>query len=160
MGLNLGDCTIIDPSRSPEITNRYGQIYYEKRARKGITLLEATRKMRQRTYFGTMMVELGEADAFISGQNRNYPDTIRPALEIIGKEEGTNKVAGMYIIMSKQGPLFFADTTVNSVTVGTNAAGARTISTSAPSGGSSGDVWYRVRIGNRSIRLKLDTMWV
>jgi malate dehydrogenase (oxaloacetate-decarboxylating)(NADP+) len=113
LGLNLGDCTIIDPSRSPEITNRYGQIYYEKRARKGITLLEATRKMRQRTYFGTMMVELGEADAFISGQNRNYPDTIRPALEIIGKEEGTNKVAGMYIIMSKQGPLFFADTTVN-----------------------------------------------
>ena len=113
LGLNLGDCTIIDPSRSPEITNRYGQIYYEKRARKGITLLEATRKMRQRTYFGTMMVELCEADAFISGQNRNYPDTIRPALEIIGKEEGTNKVAGMYIIMSKQGPLFFADTTVN-----------------------------------------------
>ena len=113
LGLNLGDCTIIDPSRYPEITNRYGQIYYEKRARKGITLLEATRKMRQRTYFGTMMVELGEADAFISGQNRNYPDTIRPALEIIGKEEGTNKVAGMYIIMSKQGPLFFADTTVN-----------------------------------------------
>ena len=80
LGLNLDDCTIIDPSRSPEITNRYGQIYYEKRARKGITLLEATRKMRQRTYFGTMMVELGEADAFISGQNRNYPDTIRPAL--------------------------------------------------------------------------------
>jgi malate dehydrogenase (oxaloacetate-decarboxylating)(NADP+) len=113
LGLNLDDCTIIDPSRSPEITNRYGQIYYEKRARKGITLLEATRKMRQRTYFGTMMVELGEADAFISGQNRNYPDTIRPALEIIGKEDGTNKVAGMYIIMSKQGPLFFADTTVN-----------------------------------------------
>jgi malate dehydrogenase (oxaloacetate-decarboxylating)(NADP+) len=113
LGLNLDDCTIIDPSRSPEVTNRYGQIYYEKRARKGITLLEATRKMRQRTYFGTMMVELGEADAFISGQNRNYPDTIRPALEIIGKEDGTNKVAGMYIIMSKQGPLFFADTTVN-----------------------------------------------
>jgi len=113
LGLNLEDCTIIDPSRSPEITNRYGQIYYEKRARKGMTLHEATRKMRQRTYFGTMMVELGEADAFISGQNRNYPDTIRPALEIIGKEEGTNKVAGMYIIMSKQGPLFFADTTVN-----------------------------------------------
>lgn len=113
LGLNLGDCEIIDPSRSPEITDQYGQIFYEKRARKGITLHEATRKMRQRTYFGTMMVELGEADAFISGQNRNYPDTIRPALEIIGKEEGTNKVAGMYIIMSKQGPLFFADTTVN-----------------------------------------------
>ncbi|MDB4106991.1 phosphate acyltransferase [Bacteroidia bacterium] len=113
LGLNLLDCTIIDPSRSPEISAEYGRLYFEKRARKGLTLHDAKRKMRQRTYFGTMMVELGEADAFISGQNSNYPDTVRPALEIIGKEEGTNKVAGMYIIMSKQGPLFFADTTVN-----------------------------------------------
>jgi malate dehydrogenase (oxaloacetate-decarboxylating)(NADP+) len=113
LGLNLADCTIIDPSRSPEITEAYGKLYFEKRQRSGLTLHEATRKMRQRTYFGTMMVEAGEADAFISGQNSNYPDTIRPALEIIGKAEGYNKVAGMYIIMSKQGPLFFADTTVN-----------------------------------------------
>jgi malate dehydrogenase (oxaloacetate-decarboxylating)(NADP+) len=113
LGLNLADCTIIDPSRSPEITEGYGKLYFEKRQRSGLTLHEATRKMRQRTYFGSMMVEVGEADAFISGQNSNYPDTIRPALEIIGKAEGYNKVAGMYIIMSKQGPLFFADTTVN-----------------------------------------------
>lgn len=113
LGLNLQDCTIIDPSRSPEETERYGQVYFEKRQRRGLTLHQAKRLMRQRTYFGTMMVELGEADAFISGQNSNYPDTIRPALGIIGKEEGMSKVAGMYIIMSKQGPLFFADTTVN-----------------------------------------------
>ena len=113
LGLNLADCRIIDPSRSPEITEKYGEAYFEKRQRRGLTLFQAKRKMRQRTYFGTMMVELGEADAFISGQNSNYPETIRPALEIIGKEEGINKVAGMYIIMSKQGPLFFADTTVN-----------------------------------------------
>ncbi|MEY2923754.1 MAG: hypothetical protein RLZZ337_294 [Bacteroidota bacterium] len=113
MNLNLLDCQIIDPSRSPEITNKYGEYYFQKRGRKGLTLHQATRKMRQRTYFGNMMVELGEADAFIAGQNSNYPDTIRPALEIIGKEEGTDKVAGMYIILSKQGPLFFADTTVN-----------------------------------------------
>jgi malate dehydrogenase (oxaloacetate-decarboxylating)(NADP+) len=113
LGLNLGDCQIIDPSRSPEITKRYGEKYYDQRQRKGLTLHQAQRKMRQRTYFGTMMVEQGEADAFISGQNSNYRETILPALEIIGKEEGTEKVAGMYIIMSKQGPLFFADTTVN-----------------------------------------------
>ena len=113
LGLNLADCTIIDPSRSPEITEKYGVAYFKKRQRRGLTLFQAKRKMRQRTYFGTMMVEMGEADAFISGQSSNYPDTVRPALEIIGKEEGTNKVAGMYIIMSKQGPLFFADTTVN-----------------------------------------------
>ncbi|MGB1037938.1 MAG: NADP-dependent malic enzyme [Bacteroidia bacterium] len=113
LGLNLGDCQIIDPSRSPELTEKYGQVYYEKRQRKGLTLHQASRKMRQRTYFGTMMVEIGEADAFISGQNSNYPETIRPALEIIGKADGVQKVAGMYIIMSKQGPLFFADTSVN-----------------------------------------------
>lgn len=113
LGLNLGDSQIIDPSRSPKLTEKYGQVYYEKRQRKGLTLHQASRKMRQRTYFGTMMVELGEADAFISGQNSNYPETIRPALEIIGKADGVQKVAGMYIIMSKQGPLFFADTSVN-----------------------------------------------
>jgi malate dehydrogenase (oxaloacetate-decarboxylating)(NADP+) len=113
LGLNLADCTIIDPSRSPELIDQYGKLYYEKRQRKGLTLHQAVKKMRQRTYFGAMMVELGQADAFISGQNSNYPDTIRPALEIIGKTDGVTKVAGMYIIMSKQGPLFFADTTVN-----------------------------------------------
>jgi malate dehydrogenase (oxaloacetate-decarboxylating)(NADP+) len=113
LGLNLNDCQIIDPSRSPELAEKYGKVYFEKRQRRGLTLLQAKKKMRQRTFFGTMMVELGEADAFISGQSNSYPDTIRPALEIIGKEEGISKVAGMYIIMSKQGPLFFADTTVN-----------------------------------------------
>ncbi len=113
LGLNLADCTIIDPSRSPELIDQYGKLYYEKRQRKGLNLNQAVKKMRQRTYFGAMMVELGQADAFISGQNSNYPDTIRPALEIIGKTDGVTKVAGMYIIMSKQGPLFFADTTVN-----------------------------------------------
>ena len=113
LGLNLADCKIIDPSRSPEITEKYGQVYFEKRQRRGLTLFQAKKKMRQRTYFGSMMVEQGEADAFISGQSSNYPETIRPALEIIGKEEGVDKVAGMYVIMSKQGPLFFADTTVN-----------------------------------------------
>ena len=113
LGLNLADCTIIDPSRSPELIDQYGKLYYEKRQRKGLNLNQAIKKMRQRTYFGSMMVEVGQADAFISGQNSNYPDTIRPALEIIGKTDGVTKVAGMYIIMSKQGPLFFADTTVN-----------------------------------------------
>lgn len=111
--LNLGDCEIIDPSIVTEKHKEYGQLYFEKRGRRGVTLSEACKAMRQRTHFGTMMVELGEADAFLSGLSRNYPNTIRPALEIIGKEQGIKKVAGMYIIMSKQGPLFFADTTVN-----------------------------------------------
>ncbi len=111
--LHLNDCKIIDPTKEIEITEKYAEIYYEKRARKGLTLFEASKAMRQRTHFGAMMVELGEADAFISGLSRNYPNTIRPSLEIIGKEEGIHKVAGMYILTTKRGPLFFADTTVN-----------------------------------------------
>ena len=111
--LNLGDCTIIDPTREKAKQEEYGKLYFEMRSRKGLTLFEAVKDMRNRNQFGTMMVELGEADAFLSGLSRNYPRTIRPALEIIGKENGITKVAGMYIINSKRGPLFFADTTVN-----------------------------------------------
>src|ERR1044072_4171068 len=69
--------------------------------------------MRERNYFGCMIVETGEADALISGLTRKYPDTIRPALHVIGMEEGAKRVAGMYIINTKRGPLFLADTTVN-----------------------------------------------
>ncbi|PCJ65193.1 MAG: NADP-dependent malic enzyme [Bacteroidetes bacterium] len=112
-GLNLGKCQIIDPTKENHLQKEYGKLYFEKRGRRGITLFEAQKAMRQRTHFGAMMVEQGEADAFISGLSRNYPNTIRPALEIIGKEDGIDKVAGMYIITSKQGPLFFADATVN-----------------------------------------------
>jgi len=70
--------------------------------------------MRDRNYFGCMMVEFGDADAMISGLTKNYPDTIRPALQVIGTEEGVNKIAGMYLMLTKKrGPLFLADTTVN-----------------------------------------------
>ncbi|MFL5773246.1 MAG: phosphate acyltransferase, partial [Flavisolibacter sp.] len=64
-------------------------------------------------YFGCMMVETGDADAMISGLSKNYPDTIRPALHCIGLEEGTQRIAGMYLMLTKKGPLFLADTTVN-----------------------------------------------
>lgn len=91
----------------------FGGLFYEKRKRRGYNLYEARKAMRERNYFGCMMVETGEADALISGLTRKYPDTIRPALEVIGMEAGVKKVAGMYIIITKQGPLFLADTTVN-----------------------------------------------
>ena len=113
--LDLGEIKIIDP-RSPEseeFIDRYAQMYYKKRQRKGMTPSESRRTMYYRNYFGAMMVENGEADAFISGLTRNYPDTIRPALQVIGKEEGVNRVAGMYILLTPRGPLFFSDTTVN-----------------------------------------------
>ena len=69
--------------------------------------------MRERTHFGCMMVGQGEADAMISGLTRRYPDTVKPALEIIGMEPGVKRMAGMYIMLTKKGPLFFADTTLN-----------------------------------------------
>jgi malate dehydrogenase (oxaloacetate-decarboxylating)(NADP+) len=69
--------------------------------------------MRTQNYFGAMMVETGEADAMLSGLTRNYAEGIRPAVQIIGTEEGVKKIAGMYLLLTKKGPLFLADTTVN-----------------------------------------------
>ncbi len=114
-GLDLGDCQIVDP-RSHEMDIKrleYAAILFDKRKRRGVTLHESKKLMYERNYFGAMMVELGEADALISGLTRNYAQTIKPALQIIGTEEGVSKVAGMYIMLTKRGPLFFADTTVN-----------------------------------------------
>ncbi len=91
----------------------YSELFFAKRQRKGFNYYESKKIMKDRLYFGCMMVETGEADAMISGLSKNYPDTIRPALQIIGMEEGSKKVAGMYIMMTKKGPLFLADTTVN-----------------------------------------------
>lgn len=113
--LQLGDVEIIDPRNDEQAQKRdkFGALFFWKRNRRGYNMYEARKIMRERTYFGCMMVETGEADAFISGLTRQYPNTLRPALEIIGMEEGAGRAAGMYIMLSKKGPLFFADTTVN-----------------------------------------------
>lgn len=113
--LDLEDALIIDPRDSSELERRtrYGELLFKKRQRKGITLFEAKKIMRERNHFGAMMVEVGEADALISGITRSYKDVIRPALQIIGTAEDVERVAGMYVIFTKDGPVFFADTTVN-----------------------------------------------
>ena len=113
--LDLDDVQIIDPKSNEqrEMRNQFGQILFEKRKRKGMALPEAQKLMRERNYFGSMMVDQGMADAFISGISRNYPSTLRPALQIIGTEEGVDKVAGMFILNTKKGTLFLADTTIN-----------------------------------------------
>src|SRR4029077_9897109 len=92
---------------------KFGDDLYEKRKRKGYTLFEARKLMRERNYFGAMMVETGVADALISGISRKYADPIRAALETIGVHPDVKRVAGMYILLAKQGPYFFADTTMN-----------------------------------------------
>ncbi|HTB05759.1 MAG TPA: phosphate acyltransferase, partial [Bacteroidia bacterium] len=113
--LTLDDVPIIDPRSPDEETRRvaFGDALYEKRKRKGYTLFEARKLMRERNYFGAMMVETGVADALISGISRKYADPIKAALETIGVHPETHRVAGMYILLAKQGPYFFADTTMN-----------------------------------------------
>ncbi|AKQ47378.1 malic enzyme [Rufibacter radiotolerans] len=109
----LEGCPIIDPREEDAKCEKYAHLLYEKRKRKGMTLFDCRKLVRIRNYFGCMMVETGEADALISGLTRDYSSTIKPALHVIGVEEGVNKVAGMYIIQNKKEPYFFADTTVN-----------------------------------------------
>ncbi len=114
-GIDLSDIPIFDP-RSDEMEEKriqYSDIFFKKRGRRGFNAYEAKKVMKDRNYFGCMMVECGDADAMISGLARNYPDTIRPALQIIGTEPGVKKIAGMYLMLTKKGPLFLADTTVN-----------------------------------------------
>lgn len=111
--LDMEGVTIIDPAEETAKTELYADYLYQKRQRKGITLYEAKKLMRDRNYFGACMVQFGEADALISGLTKNYIQTIRPALQVIGTEPGVDKVAGMYMMLTEKGPVFFGDTTVN-----------------------------------------------
>lgn len=113
--LDISDLTIIDPRSSKENVrkNKYAQLLFEKRKRRGVTVTEARDMIRSRNYFGSAMVEFGDADALISGLTRNYINTIKPALQVIGTDEDVRKIAGMYILITKQGPFFLADTTIN-----------------------------------------------
>lgn len=113
--LELENIPIIDLHNnvSKDKRHQFAKILHEKRKRKGMTYNEAVEKMFHRDYFGTMMVETGEADAFISGFSRKYSSTIRPALQVIGIKEQINHIAGMHIMLSKGRTLFLADTTVN-----------------------------------------------
>ena len=106
---------IIDP-KSPEERerrHRFADIYWKKRERKGITQINARRLMRERNYFGAMLVNTGEAAAMITGYSRSYPQTIRPILDLVEKEEGFQRIAATSILITKRGPLFLSDTTMN-----------------------------------------------
>jgi len=107
--------TIIDPKAEEQraIREEYGTKFFEKRKRKGVTKFEAIQFMRERNYFGAMMVDNGDADAMISGLTRSYRSVIRPVIQTIGMKEDVKTAAGMYILNTKKGPLFLADTTMN-----------------------------------------------
>jgi len=104
---------IVDLHEEPEMIKEFAGKFHEARKRKGVTLYEAQKNMHTRGYFGGMMVKTGMADVLITGLSLKYPKAIKPVLEIIGKRKGVNKIAGMYILLTKRGPLFLADTTIN-----------------------------------------------
>ncbi len=112
--LHLGDgVRIVDPQTSPDLA-RYTDQLYIMRQRKGITRHEAAAIIRRNEVYGSMMVRLGDADALISGLTSHYPDTIRPALRIIEVRPGQSKVAGVYVLITPKGDIYFlADATVN-----------------------------------------------
>ncbi|MBT4413774.1 MAG: NADP-dependent malic enzyme [Polaribacter sp.] len=109
------DVPIFDPKtdEEKERRDRFGEAYWKRRQRKGRTLSEAKKLMRERNYFGAMLVNENEADALITGYSRPYPTVVKPMLELIEKEKGISKIAACNLMLTKQGPLFLADTTIN-----------------------------------------------
>lgn len=113
--MDFGDVQILDPKgdEERELKEKYGTAFFKLRQRKGYTEYEAQKIMRERNYFGAMMVQMGDADAMISGATRKYVDALRPAMQVVGTQNDVNRVAGMYLLNTKRGPVFLADTTVN-----------------------------------------------
>jgi len=113
LGVDLQGARIVDPASSP-LRERFIQELFRIRQRRGVTLTEARVMMKDPNVFGSMMVRMGEADALVSGVTQHFPETIRPALQIIGTREGLRRVSGCYLMITKSGQLYLlADPTVN-----------------------------------------------
>jgi malate dehydrogenase (oxaloacetate-decarboxylating)(NADP+) len=111
--LQLDSVLLIDPARSP-MRKPYAEELYRLRQRKGVTRKEAEDLILNRNIFGSMMVRMGDADALVAGLTQHYPDTLRPALQVISVQEGLRKVSGLYMLITSAGELYFlADATVN-----------------------------------------------
>ena len=109
------EADIVDTRSKDTLQKRelYGNLFFEMRKRRGVTLYESINRMRIRNYYAAMMVKNGDADALITGVTRKYSDSVKPSLQIFKKEKGVKKAAGMYVILTKNGPLFMADITIN-----------------------------------------------
>jgi malate dehydrogenase (oxaloacetate-decarboxylating)(NADP+) len=113
LGLDLQGVRIVDPTSAP-LREQYIQELYQLRQRRGITLTEARAAVENRNVFGSLMLRMGDADALVSGVTQHFPDTIRPALEIVRVREGLHKVSGCYAMITRKGRVYFlADTSVN-----------------------------------------------
>ena len=106
---------IIDPKEQnqEEIRKKYAKLFWNAQNRKGYTLYDAERLMRERNYFASMMITNGDADAMISGYSRNYRSVVKPILETTSKVKGVSRVAATNLMLTKSGPLFLSDTTIN-----------------------------------------------
>lgn len=112
LGVDLKGVSVIDPKKSEK------RIYYRKelanlRRRKGVTEGDAARLLQRRSYFGVMMVRMGDAHGLVAGLTKSYPESVRPALEIVGLAEGHRRAAGVYIIIQPKRVMFFADAALN-----------------------------------------------
>jgi malate dehydrogenase (oxaloacetate-decarboxylating)(NADP+) len=110
--ISLEDIEIEDPARSSN-RERYAEFLWERRQRKGMSFAEALRRLYNGNYFGSVMVACGDADALLSGMTMQYPETIRPALEVVGAHPRAGLVSGMYMLVFDRHVVFCADTTVN-----------------------------------------------
>lgn len=110
-----GDIEIIDPKADEEEArkNKYAQVYWQQRKRKGVTVHSAQKLMRERNYFGAMMVNEGDADAMIAGYSRSYPSVVKPIIELIGMAKGASRIATTNLMMTQRGPMFLSDTSIN-----------------------------------------------
>ena len=109
------EVVIIDPKSAEQKERRlnFAHMYWEKRQRKGIKLLDAQKWMRERNYFAAMMVNKGEADTLVTGYSRSYPNVVKPMLELIGRQKGVKKIAATNLMLTAKGPMFFSDTAIN-----------------------------------------------
>ena len=109
------DVTIIDPKTAEESErrSRYANSFWESRRRKGTSLLDSQKWMRERNYFAAMMVNEGEADALVTGYSRSYPSTVKPMMQLIDKAPGVSRIATTNMMMTKRGPIFLSDTAIN-----------------------------------------------
>ena len=115
IGFNNEDITIIDPKTDEENERRllFADQYWEARKRRGLSLLDAQKWMRERNYFAAMMVNTGEADALVTGFSRSYPNVAKPMMQLIGKAPGVTKIASTNLMMTSRGPMFLSDTAIN-----------------------------------------------
>ncbi|WP_300568636.1 NADP-dependent malic enzyme [Flavobacterium sp.] len=109
------EVAIFDPKTKEEDARRlrFAEIYWKARRRRGITLLDAQKWMRERNYFAAMMVNEGEADALVTGYSRSYPSVVKPMMELVGKAPGVTRMATANMMMTPRGPMFLSDTAIN-----------------------------------------------